>query len=342
MLKQKANTVEDGLVVFFSVSEFGKIYDLPGEYFIDTLHKLKFDTSDSLVYVSVLNKEDAEKKDNKEFYPEIGTSCFVFRPNNLKPDLSGSIYSVKLTPLNSGMPKDHIALYAKGINEGLYSFLPRILIEGGYQYTAQNELPYDERRAWKDDNRIKLVGFDLIWNGYGRLENPAKNAMAEKIRDIFGIDKEVDEINFTQQNANSFTVEGIPARKTIGMTPVDIPDPHFTSPDITQLLIKNNLIGSAGTIVPKNRIRVDISNPEQVNPILNIFREIKGGLLTTNYFPMEEKDFRDFVTRQNFAETEIWIKEFVGYFIPKEFNLEEKMIIIDQIAAKIIRDLNLE
>ena len=57
---------------------------------------------------------------------------------------------------------------------------------------------------------------------------------------------------------------------------------------------------------------------------------------------MEEKDFRDFVTRQNFAETEIWIKEFVGYFIPKEFNLEEKMIIIDQIAAKIIRDLNLE
>ena len=342
MLKQKANTVEDGLVVFFSVSEFGKIYDLPGEYFIDTLHKLKFDTSDSLVYVSVLNKEDAEKKDNKEFYPEIGTSCFVFRPNNLKPDLSGSIYSVKLTPLNSGMPKDHIALYAKGINEGLYSFLPRILIEGGYQYTAQNELPYDERRAWKDDNRIKLVGFDLIWNGHGQLENTAKNAMAEKIRDIFGIDKEVDEINFTQQNANSFTVEGIPARKTIGMTPVDIPDPHFTSPDITQLLIKNNLIDGAGTPLPKKSVKIDITNPEQVNPILNFLRGIEGGLLTTEYLPMDEDKFHDFVARWILPESKLSIKGLVGYYLPRYYNLEEQLIIADQIAAKIIRDLNLE
>ena len=39
MLKQKANAVEDGLVIFFSAAEFGKIYDLPGEYFIDMLHK---------------------------------------------------------------------------------------------------------------------------------------------------------------------------------------------------------------------------------------------------------------------------------------------------------------
>lgn len=215
-IQQQAKLVDDGLIIYFSLSDLSEHLDANKKSLFNVVELLAKNPA-AIVYVSTITLAEAQINNGKEFYPTLSQSVFSFRSNNLKADISKTIYSVKLTPINSRFPREYLQLYVDGINSGVYTYFPRLLAtKNNVEYIAPF-IDTDPEQDGELHSRFDLVGFDLIFSEKNNnvIESPVATPDVK-------VESLVDKFIRAAKLKNNQTDH------VIGMTLNEQPDPFFT------------------------------------------------------------------------------------------------------------------
>ncbi|UKS72059.1 hypothetical protein MOA67_gp193 [Klebsiella phage KpLz-2_45] len=303
----------DSMIVYFSLQDVAKACLLPIEKVAQVISAVKQTTPPILAYVSVVSREEAKNKNNQmDYFPSLSEAKFTLNTHQLQGDLSGTIYSVKITLLNPNTPHEHFLQYANGLRDGEFSFYPRLSVNGRYIYPALDT----SKEAEGNNGNVNITGFDLIFNGYisDQLEiapQPThEEHITEKINDIFGKCKSPD---LSSYRTPQFTVTGL--------MPNDRPDPSFTPTPVNES--------------SRNKYVIDLNDPAELNFLTEKFININSPLIDLSLTNPDEIKRRVALLAPDYDnKKEVVVKDLIYFFLGDGLNQTQKEKLVDLILLE--------
>ncbi|WP_107333816.1 hypothetical protein [Klebsiella pneumoniae] len=306
------------IIVYFSLQEISKATGIAIDKLAQAIRGIRTTVPPSLAYVSVVSRDDAKSRSNKsDYFPNLSDAIFTLNTGQLQGDISGTIYSVKITLLNPQTPYDHLIQYADGLRDGAYNFYPRLTINGDYVYPA---LDSDIEKYFLPSGAVNIIGFDLIFNGYPTDElevTPEKtDSIADRIAAHFD---PLPTVDLSKYQTRQFSVTPL--------SPDEVPDPHFTPTAIGVNKIQENQSD-------RRKMVIDLDNVEDLEKLKGLFRGF-------NYPQMyDEKNINTLASifSAHFKESEdsafADLEKVVEFFLPINLPADIRSKVIELIAAK--------
>lgn len=310
----------DAIVVFFSLSELAKQLPLSIGTLTSLFKNLRNNANSNLAYVSVLGREETVTRNGQEnFYPDLERTIFTLVPSSLMPDLSGTVYSVKLTLLNRHTPYQHLEDYVRGLKEGEYQFFPRITVDGKYLYPTELG---DQERA-EPTGAINVIGFDLLYSpaptNVINCEDPEpKDTLAEKLAECFGFETVPD---ISKYQSKPFSVQPL--------TPNEHVDNDFTSPPVYDNATFNDLLKRAELIPLTGQgkeVIINGNDPKDVEYIATLCQRLNGEISLSVDKELKEK------LSTNLMDVNALLTEILELISPVHLSAEQKSVLFDLVT----------
>lgn len=305
------------IIVYFSLQEISKATGIAIDKLAQAIRGIRTTVPPSLAYVSVVSRDDAKSRSNKsDYFPNLSDAIFTLNTGQLQGDISGTIYSVKITLLNPQTPYDHLIQYADGLRDGAYNFYPRLTINGDYVYPA---LDSDIEKYFLPSGAVNIIGFDLIFNGYPTDElevTPEKtDSIADRIAAHFD---PLPTVDLSKYQTRQFSVTPL--------SPDEVPDPHFTPTAIGVNRIQENQSGRIKTVI-------NLTNDEDLEKLEDAFRKVNSPVaVNLNNLDALMNLAPKYFKEKTGATTAI-LEDFIDFLLPTNINSDTKLTLVKAIAS---------